>query len=93
MSASPFTPGPWTIPTPSMGFSAIHGPNGELIFGLAAGSADEKRPDDVCEANARLIAASPDLYAALEEALECAQFPEDVEMIIWAALAKARGEP
>ncbi len=53
-----------------MGFSAIHGPNGELIFGLAAGSADEKQPDDVCAANARLIKAAPDLYSALDWLLE-----------------------
>ena len=59
MSKPSFTPGPWTIPRPSMGFSQITGPNGELIFGLAAGSIDEKQPDDICKANANLIAAAP----------------------------------
>ncbi len=94
------TPGPWTIPTPSMGFSAIHGPNGELIFGLAAGSAEEKRPDDVCDANARLIAAAPELYEAAARALEemCrttaprTSFTDAVDALD-AALSKARGEP
>jgi hypothetical protein len=53
------TPGPWRIPTPRMGFSHIEGPKGELIFGLAAGSIDEKQDDDVCEANVALIVLAP----------------------------------
>jgi hypothetical protein len=64
------TPGPWSIPTPRMGFSAIHGPDGQLVFGIAAGSADERRPEAVCEANANLIAAAPEMYEALKEAIE-----------------------
>jgi hypothetical protein len=58
------TPNPWKISAPWSGFSKISGPNGELIFGLAAGSTDEKRSDEECEANARLIEAAPDLLAA-----------------------------
>jgi hypothetical protein len=63
------TPGPWTIDRPTMGFSQITGPNGELIFGLAAGSASEKQPDEVCDANARLIKAAPDLLEAARHGL------------------------
>lgn len=59
------TPAPWRIPTPSMGFSSIIGPNDELIFGLAAGGAEEKQPDEVCEANAALIQAAPELLEAV----------------------------
>lgn len=66
---SAHTPGPWFIKPPWSGFSKISGPNGELIFGLAAGSIDEKRPDEECKANARLIAASPDMLATLKDAL------------------------
>ncbi len=64
------TPGPWEIPTPSFGFSAITTATGDLIFGLAAGAPDEKQSDDVCEANARLISAAPDLLADLQDMLE-----------------------
>lgn len=60
------TPGPWTVSQPWSGFSSIKGPEGQLIFGLAAGGADEARPADECEANARLIAAAPDLLEALK---------------------------
>lgn len=62
------TPGPWTISPPWSGFSLIKGPNGELIFGLAAGASEEKRSDEECEANAALLAAAPDLLAALKTA-------------------------
>lgn len=59
------SPGPWSIPIPSMGFSEINDADGNLVFGLAAGSGKEKQHDDVCEANARLIAAAPELLKAL----------------------------
>ena len=62
------TEGPWTVAQPYAGFSAIRGGAGELIFGIAAGGIEEKQPDDVCEANARLIAAAPELYEALKDA-------------------------
>jgi hypothetical protein len=61
------TEGPWTIPAPWSGFSEIRGPNGEFIFGLAAGSDDVKQSNEACEANARLIAAAPTMLAALKE--------------------------
>ena len=57
------TPAPWRIPSPVSGFSAIYGPAGELVFGLAAGSGDERQDDATCEANAALIARAPDLLA------------------------------
>ncbi len=50
---------------------------------------------DEAKANARLIAAAPDLLAALETALDIC--PQDMLDIVWAvearaAIAKARGE-
>jgi hypothetical protein len=60
------TPGPWSIAPPFSGFSKITGCDGKLIFGLAAGSVDEKRSDDECDANACLIAAAPALFEALK---------------------------
>src|SRR5262245_29756612 len=95
-----WTPGPWKIHQPWAGFSKITGPDGELIFGIAAGGRDEKQPDRVCDANALLIQAAPDLYAALKaitDQLERigdlrphkdGQFIEDAR----AALARADGE-
>ena len=66
---SQHTPGPWRVTQPWAGFSSLTGANGGLIFGLAAGCDDEKQSDEVCEANARLIAAAPDLLCALEVVL------------------------
>lgn len=66
MSERKWTPGPWLFHQPWAGFSKITGPSGELIFGIAAGADHERQSSDVCDANARLIAAAPELYAALE---------------------------
>lgn len=60
------TPGPWSVYAPQFGFSAITEPDGKLIFGLAAGNAKERRGEAECAANARLIAAAPDMLEALE---------------------------
>ncbi len=60
------TPGPWRWEQPHNGFSAIRGPNYELVFGLAAGASSEKQSDDICGANARLIAAAPKLLELVE---------------------------
>lgn len=54
------TPGPWHYEQPHGGFTALHDSSNKLIFGIAAGGAEEKQPDDVCEANMRLIAAAPE---------------------------------
>lgn len=67
MSAPQFTPGPWYVCEPFAGFSSIkQAETDALIFGIAAGDPDEKQSDDVCEANANLIAAAPDLYSDAE---------------------------
>ena len=66
------TPGPWAVETPWSGFSSIRDADGNLVFGIAAGGEDEKQPDDVCAANARLIAASPRLLEALCHLVEFA---------------------
>jgi hypothetical protein len=95
------TPGPWKIPTPWNGFSEIRGGKGELVFGLAAGSVDEKQPDEVCEANARLIAAAPDLLSIVERFVALpggSWHPErhageeaELRIAARAAIAKAKG--
>lgn len=58
MSQAKHTHGPWSVARPRMGFSEI------------VGAADEKQPDDVCDANARLIAVAPDLLAAAKAFVE-----------------------
>jgi len=60
-------PGPWKVAQPWAGFSELRDRDGNLIFGLAAGSAEEKQPDDALEAAAHLIEASDTLYDALEK--------------------------
>ena len=64
---SKHTPGPWKFEIAWAGFSAIRGRDGQLIFGVAAGSDDERRLEPEIEANAHLIAAAPDLLEALED--------------------------
>jgi hypothetical protein len=107
VSAAKHTPGPWSVEIPYAGFSAIRGAKGELVFGIAVGGAESRQPPEVCEANARLIAAAPALYAALERALpylenhmamtcrdDYAGFGDRLAYdAALAALKQARGEP
>lgn len=72
------TAGPWTIAPPWSGFSQITGPEGQLIFGLAAGSKDEKRSDEECAANAALIAAAPEMLEALKSLATIARALSDL---------------
>jgi len=101
MSDPKFTKAPWRLGT--------KGPNGLLPIGHGQGEMIcalicdlDNRANQ--EADAHLIAAAPDLYAALEEALRIAAEPDGVDLrirestiIAWkqnaiAALKKARGE-
>lgn len=89
---SKHTPGPWTAREPN-------GPG----MGWRVGPAwlGEKPWSDETSANARLIAAAPDLLAALEaataeiRAIYGDQPPatNSVVMLIEAAIAKAKGQP
>lgn len=87
------TPSPWHIAVPQMGFSSITGPEGQLIFGLAAGGSDEKRPDDECDANARLIAVSPDMFGILKLLTEQGPYRDDhpaaIDMLALIKMARA----
>jgi hypothetical protein len=102
-----FTPGPWSIDPDGLEMpskASIDAPShGELALVVWKMDDDERSPEK--EANAYLIAAAPDLYAALEVLLEdsvqlansgdCGNWdPETQAPIIAAraALAKARGE-
>jgi hypothetical protein len=96
-----YTPGPWSVAQPWNGFSEIRGGNGELVFGLAAGVPGEKQPDEICEANARLIAAAPEMFEALQNILLCPAILDELNgdnetnnavAKARAALSKALGE-
>ena len=101
---SKHTPGPWKFEILWAGFSAIRGRDGQLIFGVAAGDNSERRPKLEIEANARLIAAAPDLLEALRQmlaAFQCdmdsyADDPDAWQHEVWeaarAAIAKAKGK-
>jgi len=92
------TPAPWTR-EPGERFrhdqsAGVTGPNGSYV--AAALDLNRYDKDEEVEANARLIAAAPDLLDALERLVhmaECNTVPGPNLMIqARAALAKARGE-
>lgn len=95
--AGNWTKGPWRYDTgPS--FSGMY--HSVLADGETLVCECWEQPDDIAQADAHLIAAAPDLYAALEEmvaldemtsdAMDWAATPEVIAAR--AALAKARGE-
>ncbi len=90
MSDTKHTPtsGPWSIEQPVRRGAWIYGPDGYVA--LTCGNTDEE-----AEANARLIAAAPDLLAALEMATEMLVRYSTFFSLkgpIETALAKARGQ-
>lgn len=108
MSAT-FTPGPWTLDDcrPPRGQGAFININaGDLWVGYAMGNHHDEPgfPSDTeCEANARLMAAAPELYEALNWLMtywfsldpdELPDMPHVDAMVerARAALKKARGE-
>lgn len=69
------TPGPWTVFNPSEGYrpgiDAMGGSFSIILFGNDVDDMGVKgRGGDEMKANARLIAAAPELLAALEEAVK-----------------------
>lgn len=91
-----WTPGPWRITRQQP--NVVVNAGGDKWIARALIGARQKSPrfikdDEVVVANACLIAAAPDLYAALAEAVEvienCTPFDGTKA---FAALAKARGE-
>ena len=104
MNETKWTPGPWVQDNPNYTLVA------ELVNGVYEYIADcgtslIDRPQEECEANARLISAAPELYEALEkfrlraDAIVAAQggdiilrVPTTVIATAAAALARARGE-
>ncbi len=100
MSESKYILGPWAK-TPSSIFPNEHEIiRGGIVIAQVAGCSDDGSSYDECEANANLIAAAPDLLAALEEwvtAFGPVEVPNtqgaDLLAKSRAAIAKAKGEP
>jgi hypothetical protein len=80
------TPGPWTVDG-----SYIHGPNGKRFLAVAG--------DGEGQANARLIAAAPELFSTLHFVRKWMnlrtdrgdEFPSQLRVAIADAIAKAEG--
>jgi hypothetical protein len=66
------TPGPWKVDEV---WSLIMGPNGEEVAAVHSGVSHPTRANrNTAHANARLIAAAPDMLAALQEALKSLEY-------------------
>lgn len=86
------TPGPWHCRPYGDSFVATCGNADKRVAYCYA--VFEDRSKDEAEANARLIAAAPELLEALEKAHACATLPDDGTCdgcFVSAAIAKARG--
>ena len=108
--ANDFTPGPYWLNVAEGGECRVMGRNAKILFRYPASQeklaeAHVKRLQKGHEeANARLIAAAPDLYEALEVIAGCGAVDVSNTAIVvgdkanivlqqaWAALRKARGE-
>ena len=101
MTKTKFTPGPWEIIDDGAGFQIMPGEGGEGVARVYANwdSGYESNKDS----NANLVAAAPDLYAALIRLSNHIHAPRYYDDSIWdgydevdaevtAALKKARGE-
>lgn len=87
------TPGPWIVKSEVNGFLPI-GIGNTVIADLNLGNADPAYPEHEARANARIIAAAPEMLSALERAIyvctgagNVGEFLMEVKII----LAKARG--
>ena len=90
------TPGPWSAPLydgHTTGLVWAEEPHGGPIASISRAVND---PDVACTADAHLIAAAPDLLAALEQLVFRVQLsPEDawIETAALDAIATAKGQP
>lgn len=103
MKTTKHTPGPWSVLYSSNVYPSIHGKDSAPVATLYAHTPNRCEHDvfDNSEANARLIAAAPELFEALEYSLNTLTVvlndTPDVGLLnikakIENAIAKARGE-
>lgn len=87
------TSGSWnvvnTMPSNALDIAVIFDEQSQVVCSVPKGSSN--KPQQERRANARLIAAAPDLLAAME-LIDLDGLPEDVQMYARAAIAKATGE-
>lgn len=87
MSDSKHTPGPWIVDGPTDNQIVWSGPETRICFLAHHNGRDDER--DV--ANGNLIAAAPDLLAALKLAKDHSELEDEVLDIVDFAIAKAEG--
>lgn len=99
MSTKKFTPGPWKAFISDVLHTADVYANDKIICSVSSQKSFASFPDKVSEANARLIAAAPDLYEKLElllrriESKQYAQLLDDNELnTVKCLLNKVKGE-
>lgn len=92
MSEAKFTPGPWIFRKCSAYGISISAKDGESIIG--AMECQNTAFLEICDEDAHLIAAAPELYEALEAVISYGAMTgaDWVSDKVYAALAKARGE-
>lgn len=93
MSAAKHTPGPWTQHKWPFGFDVVAGNSDQSRVVASTCTSDFAGSEDA--ANARLIAAAPDLLQALVEASVALRFGHNSLVALekaQAAIAKAAGE-
>lgn len=98
------TPGPWKLRNDGPPFNDICGPNGKIIATAFPHYHDPLKAIAIAEANARLIAAAPEMLAALQQAIARAdknlerydsrdeECQKDYDLCV-AAIVKATGAP
>lgn len=94
MTDAKHTPRPWRIGPLQEIIAAIPKNDPEGGFAIAEVYGDfgiDPSRDPEAHANARLIAAAPDLLAACKEVLRCACLPDSWAEPVRAAIAKAEG--
>lgn len=84
------TPGPWTV-RPEIGRAHQRYIGNRAPDALLVAEVIDTLDDGQCDANARLIAAAPDLLEALEYCLQHGSLPLSVRYVITTAIAKATG--
>ena len=90
MSKPAFTPGPWQTDA-ECGDESVLGPDGAMVADCAIFGMRVNRTEHINRANARLIAAAPDMYEALLAAkvvIEMMERPEGMGGRVNAALDK-----
>lgn len=95
-----WTPGPWHVG--GVQRCTVYDVRAQRVANSFEGVLAVLRSDEECKANARLIAAAPELAEALEKLIEAAESSDDCQYgtlstsfvlkIATCALAKARGE-